>query len=80
MNMAREMSETEDETIKVSINDERVNLEKDLTIEQLLHSRNIAVNSVAVVCNARVITKSEWSKRLCIQGDEFEIFAVVAGG
>jgi|GEM_PF-6751005 len=67
-------------TITVSINDERHIIPETLSIEGLLLAKNITINSVAVVCNSRVVTKGQWKEQGCVEGDNFEIFAVVAGG
>ncbi|RTR33720.1 sulfur carrier protein ThiS [Shewanella atlantica] len=67
-------------TITVSINDQPYIIAETLSIEGLLLAQNIAINSVAVVCNSQVVTKGQWKEQRCIEGDSFEIFAVVAGG
>lgn len=67
-------------TITVSINDQPHIIAETLSIEGLLLAQNIAINSVAVVCNSKVVTKRLWKEQRCVEGDSFEIFAVVAGG
>ncbi len=67
-------------TITVSINDVPHIIPEILSIEGLLLAQNIAINSVALVCNSKVVTKGLWAEQECVEGDSFEIFAVVAGG
>ncbi|ABV36625.1 thiamine biosynthesis protein ThiS [Shewanella sediminis HAW-EB3] len=67
-------------TITVSINDLPHIIPETLSIEGLLLAQNIAINSVAVVCNSKVVTKGLWKEQACVEGDSFEVFAVVAGG
>jgi len=69
-----------DSTITVSINDLPHIIPETLSIEGLLLAQNIAINSVAVVCNSKVVTKGLWKEQVCAEGDRFEVFAVVAGG
>ncbi|WP_083700220.1 sulfur carrier protein ThiS [Shewanella sp. UCD-KL12] len=72
--------ETCSTAIAVSVNDKSVTLVRSITVQSLLEQQNIALNSVAVACNGQVVPKSQWDNRMCLQGDNFELFAVVAGG
>jgi len=69
-----------DASIIVSVNDMPITIVQDAKITDLLQGQDIAASSVALVCNGTVVPKNEWSSRVCIAGDRFEIFALVAGG
>lgn len=66
--------------IRVTINDEVMNVPSAMNIQGLIDLQELAVNSVALVCNGQVVPKSQWQARLCNEDDRFEIFSVVAGG
>ncbi|MEI6860072.1 MAG: sulfur carrier protein ThiS [Shewanella sp.] len=80
--MSHKISEnnTSETTIKVILNDEPMFLSTGLNVSGLLQLQNIAANSVALVRNGQVLPKSLWEKTLCRDGDQFEVFALVAGG
>lgn len=81
MNPTKPILESEHtSTITVSINDQPHIIPETLSIEGLLLAQNIAINSVAIVCNSKVVTKGLWTEQVCAEGDSLEIFAVVAGG
>ncbi|SQH76532.1 putative ThiS protein [Shewanella benthica] len=67
-------------TIKVMLNDEQIFLSSGLNVPGLLQLQNIAASSVALVRNGQVLPKSRWKETLCRDGDQFEVFALVAGG
>ena len=71
---------TSETSIEVMLNDEQVFLSSESSISVLLQLQNIAANSVALVRNGQVLPKSLWKETLCRHGDQFEVFALVAGG
>ena len=66
--------------INIMLNDEQISVSSDTNIPGLLQQQGIAANSVALVRNGKVLPKSRWKETLCRTGDQFEVFALVAGG
>lgn len=67
--------------MKVLINGQPTNLEKSLTLEQLLKNLNInQEHSFAIALNAEVIAKAQLAKTHLKDGDTLEIIRATAGG
>ncbi|NRB23957.1 sulfur carrier protein ThiS [Shewanella sp.] len=80
MNHKISVSNTSETSIKATLNDEQIFLSSGSNVAQLLQLQDIAASSVALVRNGQVLPKSRWKETLCRDGDQFEVFALVAGG
>ena len=67
--------------MQVFINGKPTNLEKSVTLEELLKKMNInQEHSFAVALNAEVIAKAKLAKTHLKDGDTLEIIRATAGG
>ncbi len=66
----------------ITVNGEKRDLERELTVEELLKKLDIKVREVgfAVAINEEVVPKSEYTKRKIKEGDRIEIVQLVGGG
>lgn len=66
--------------MRLTVNGERVELEDDTTVAQLVAARAQDRRRVAVACNATVVPRSTWATTLLRDGDAVEVLNAVAGG
>ncbi|GIU26804.1 hypothetical protein TUM4644_23170 [Shewanella colwelliana] len=66
--------------INIKVNGEPFTVSKDESLETLLLSYQVNLNSVALVRGGQVVPKTLWAITPCEADDEIELFGVVAGG
>ena len=66
--------------IRLYVNGENREFEKDTTLVQLLKDLGTAPERVAVELNRRVLDKEEYSRTVLKEGDCLEIISFVGGG
>ncbi len=66
----------------ITVNGEKRDLQRELTVEELLKELDIKVREVgfAVAINEEVVPKSQYSSRKVREGDRVEIVQLVGGG
>ncbi|QYJ96045.1 sulfur carrier protein ThiS [Shewanella alkalitolerans] len=66
--------------ISLSLNGQIIQVPDNASLQSMLESQQIALDSVALVRAGEVVPKSQWALTLCEAGDVIELFGVVAGG
>ncbi len=66
--------------MKIRFNQRDEEVVKDITIEALLVGKGLTLAGVAVALNQRVVATTLWTKTQLSDGDEIDVFSVVAGG
>ena len=66
--------------MKIRFNQRDEEVVKDITIEALLVGKGLTLGGVAVALNQRVVATTLWAKTQLSEGDEIDVFSVVAGG
>lgn len=66
--------------IKVIINGEIIELEKNLSIKEMLKILNIKPNNIAVECNLQIVSKSQYSSYKIQNNNKIEIVNFIGGG
>ncbi len=66
----------------ITVNGEKRDFQRELTVEELLRELDIKVREVgfAVAINEEVVPKSEYTRRKIKEGDRIEIVQLVGGG
>ena len=66
--------------IKVNINGEILELEKNLSITEMLKILNIKPTNIAVECNLQIVSKSQYSSYKIQNNNKIEIVNFIGGG
>ncbi|NKF52603.1 sulfur carrier protein ThiS [Shewanella sp. WXL01] len=66
--------------ISVTLNGESRQYSTSLSIAEFVSENSLKPNSIAIVVNQHLVPRSEWTNRQCQDGDQIEVFSVVAGG
>jgi sulfur carrier protein len=66
--------------INVTINGNTVQLDRPVSIRELLLSANVPPNYLAVEINAEVVPRELHDQQLVADGDEVEVVTLVGGG
>lgn len=66
--------------IKVNINGEILELEKNLSIKEMLKILNIKPTNIAVECNLQIVSKSQYSSYKIQNNSKIEIVNFIGGG
>ena len=66
--------------IKVNINGEILELEKNLSIKEMLKILNIKPTNIAVECNLQIVSKSQYSSYKIQNNNKIEIVNFIGGG
>lgn len=66
--------------MKVTLNGEEINLNYDMTINQLVDSYKLDVKKIAVERNLEIVSQSEFKSTNIEDGDNIEIIHFIGGG
>ncbi|MCS6873736.1 MAG: sulfur carrier protein ThiS [Pyrinomonadaceae bacterium] len=66
--------------MKILVNGQEKELEKPISLSELLERFELPVERIAVEVNEEVISRANWSKVLIKEGDKIEIVHFVGGG
>jgi sulfur carrier protein len=66
--------------MKLTINGERVELEREMSIADFLKSRNVSETLVGVEHNLTWVRREDWTKIILQENDRLEIIRIMAGG
>ncbi len=66
--------------MKVTINGERIDLEREMSIADFLSSRSVPETLVGVEHNLTWIRREDWAKIILKENDRMEIIRIMAGG
>jgi len=66
--------------MKVFLNGKELNVESNLTAQQLLSNMCYQNKRIALEINGEVIPKSEYSNKIIVENDKVEIINAVGGG
>ncbi len=66
--------------MNITLNGDTTVINNTASLEQLLASKEIKPETVALVINGEVIPRSLWKTTQINDGDAIEIFSAVAGG
>jgi thiamine biosynthesis protein ThiS len=66
--------------MEVTINGKKMSIDEARTVLDLIQSRDLKPNLVAVEHNGQIIPRSEFEHREIQDGDQFEIVHFVGGG
>ncbi|CNF24330.1 sulfur carrier protein ThiS [Yersinia nurmii] len=66
--------------MKVSINDELIELEDNLTVNAMLSQLGYDQPGAALAINQTIIPRDNWDHHLLMNGDDILLFQAIAGG
>ena len=66
--------------MKVFLNGEQINLDNNLTAQQLIYVMGYQDKRIALEINGEVTPKSEYSNKIIVENDKVEIIVAVGGG
>ena len=66
--------------MKVFLNGEQINLDNNLTAQQLIYVTGYQDKRIALEINGEVTPKSEYSNKIIVENDKVEIIVAVGGG
>lgn len=66
--------------MRISLNDEGIELENALTVQALLAQRGYLQPGCALAINQTIIPRDSWDDRLLQDGDDILLFQAIAGG
>jgi len=66
--------------MKIFLNGEKINVDNNLTAQQLLSDMGYQDKRIALEINGEVIPKSEYSNKIIVENDKTEIIVAVGGG
>ena len=66
--------------IEISVNGRAVEIESEMTVEQMLDTVDVPPNYLAVEINAEVVPREHYTTHIVHSGDEIEVVTLVGGG
>jgi len=66
--------------MKIFLNGEEINVESNLTVQQLLSDMGYQDKRIALEINGEVIPRSKYSNKIIVKDDRMEIIIAVGGG
>ncbi|MCA9136707.1 MAG: sulfur carrier protein ThiS [Planctomycetales bacterium] len=66
--------------ISITVNGENVNIESEMSVEQLLDTVDVPPNYLAVEVNADVVPRESYGETIVRAGDDVEVVTLVGGG
>jgi sulfur carrier protein len=66
--------------IMITVNGESVEIESEMSVEQLLDTVEVPPNYLAVEVNSKVVTRESYAEAMVRAGDEVEVVTLVGGG
>ncbi len=66
--------------ISITVNGEPVDIESEMSVEQLLDTVDVPPNYLAVEVNANVVAREQYSQTIVHDGDQVEVVTLVGGG
>ncbi len=66
--------------IEISVNGQAVEIESEMTVEQMLDTVDVPPNYLAVEINAEVVPRERYTTHIVHRGDEVEVVTLVGGG
>jgi len=68
------------ETMKITVNENIVQLDEKCNIEQLLSVLESPLKGSAIAVNQKIISRSEWASYQLQESDQVSLFQAIAGG
>jgi len=66
--------------ISITVNGEPVDIESEMSVQQLLDTVDVPPNYLAVEVNANVVAREHYGQTIVRQGDDVEVVTLVGGG
>lgn len=66
--------------ISITVNGENVEIESEMSVEQLLDTVDVPPNYLAVEVNANVVPRETYGDMIVRSGDDVEVVTLVGGG
>ncbi|OYP38942.1 sulfur carrier protein ThiS [Rhodopirellula sp. MGV] len=66
--------------IKITVNGSPVELESEMSVQQLLDTVDVPPNYLAVEVNADVVPREDYANTVVRSGDDVEVVTLVGGG
>ena len=66
--------------IEISVNGQTVEIQSEMTVEQMLDTVDVPPNYLAVEVNAEVVPREHYTTHWVRDGDEVEVVTLVGGG
>ncbi len=67
-------------TVKINVNEKRIELESHSNIEQLLTLLDSPLKGSAIAVNQKIISRHQWSSYQLQENDQVSLFQAIAGG
>ena len=66
--------------MQVFLNGKKINVDNNLTAQQLLYEMGYQDKRIALEINGEVTPKSQYSNKIIVENDNVEIIAAIGGG
>jgi len=66
--------------MKLTVNGERIDLEREMSIADFLSSRNVSGTLVGVEHNLAWVRREDWANITLKENDRLEVIRIMAGG
>jgi len=66
--------------IEISVNGQTVEIDSEMTVEQMLDTVDVPPNYLAVEVNAEVVPREQYTSAMVRAGDQVEVVTLVGGG
>ncbi len=66
--------------ITVFVNDSKIEVEKHINIQQLLHKTKTSLSGIAIAVNNEIIPKNDWNSKQIDSNDNILIIKATQGG
>ena len=66
--------------MKLTVNGERIDLEREMSIADFLSSRKVSETLVGVEHNLAWVRREDWAKITLKENDRLEVIRIMAGG
>ncbi|MDO5055309.1 MAG: sulfur carrier protein ThiS [Pasteurella oralis] len=66
--------------MEIYLNDAKLNLEQNLSIQQLIELQKLNQQGLAIAVNQQILPRSEWSTYQLQANDRLTVFRAIAGG
>ena len=67
-------------TINIHVNSQRLSVISPITLTELIALKQLNDTGTAIAMNSAIVSKKDWPKTFLEQGDNIDIFTLVAGG
>ena len=66
--------------MKIYINQKEIEVQDNISVKELLHMQQIAIEGTAIAIDNKLVPKNEWNDRILTDGNKITIIRATFGG